>query len=921
MRFRTRIPALAALLMLLPLLTAGAQEVEFTEPGDSLKVIELTDSLQVPVDSAATVQEEDGVDTLVHYAADSIDFDVIRRVTYLNGNASILYKDMRLDAGQIIVDWDAQLLTAHPLPDTVFADSARTVIDSVVMIGKPHFRQGRDDFVGDEIAYNMDSRIGRVLGGMTEYQDGYYYGEQFKRLDDDVLSVYSGEFTTCDHDPPHYHFHSQKLKILVGDRVLAKPVVLYFEDVPVMAVPYGIFPSRHGRTSGIIIPTFGESASQGRFLRDIGYYWAPSQYMDLIGSIDYFEKFGVLGRGEYRYAKRYVLNGSTKFSFDTQRQGSTRRRDYSASSSHSHIIDPNTRLNVSASYTSSERFNQDVGSVQDQLNQSVRSNATLNKSWNNSPWSLSANMGYTQNIRLDTWSASLPAITLNHKSGMLFPPPKAPRGIRGAVAPKEVRPPWYRNFTWSYSATYRNDLSRNNSFKEEGRRLGLIDLEGNQGSDQTIYGDDSLSITQKDGLTHSTSLSATARVLKYVQLNPRISAKSVWTRRVVEYEAQDKALDREDESGFFAQNTFNLSTSASTKMYGLAERPFGMGASFRHVMTPSVSFTYRPDFSDEAWGYYRTVSLPDGRSCTYDRFRDVAATPKGLSERFTFRLDHLFQMKTGDPEENTERKYDLLSVGMNTGVDMKKDSLKWDNLRTSLRTSIPGTLFGPVTGLSLETTTTHSLYQQSGGTRINRYYWERDNAVWYAPLELTNASFNIGFAVRAQTLGSLFGIGRVRKPPGEADSLAAVSDSVEIPLNPADIEDPARSYTPPPPMTTGRQQGPSQLHQMPLNIRVSMRTSRDFISDTKTSSLSTSSTFSLTPRYEISFDYNYDLERREVRNVGVSVTRDLHCWDASFTWSPTGYRQGYFLRIGLKSPQLRDVKIERQRGSGFGRYG
>ncbi|MBK6764869.1 MAG: LPS-assembly protein LptD [bacterium] len=478
-----------------------------------------------------TTAKRDGVDSVITYSADAIDFDVLTRTTILEGNARIVYKDMELTAGRIELNWDEQIMIARARADSVFTDSTRTELDTVLWIDPPHFKQAAEEFTGEEIAYNLKSKIGRVKSGRTAYQDGSYYGQQFKRISDDVLTVRHGEFTTCELDAPHFHFGADVLKIQVGERVVARPVYLYFDDVPVLALPYGIFPVQKGRTSGFITPVFGESASQGRSLRNIGYYWATSDYMDVLGTIDYFESYGVLGRSKFRYAKRYALNGNADFDFDTQRRGASRNRRWKLSADHQQTINQTTRLSASGGYVSDKSYNADVGSINDQLSQTVRSNATLSKSWNNSPWTASVNAGFTQNIKQETWSASLPAIRFTHKQGQLFPPVKAPKGIRFATAPKETDEPWYRAFTWTYAAAYANDFSRPLTFQEIALRPGPVRIDGRQDTPQVILGDDSLGVIQRDGLAHNGAGGATAKLLRYLNLNPSLDWKHVWTRR------------------------------------------------------------------------------------------------------------------------------------------------------------------------------------------------------------------------------------------------------------------------------------------------------------------------------------------------------------------------------------------------------
>lgn len=909
--------------------------------GQEARVIAADSTKRLPLDSLRAdttrpdtlhAKKQEGVDTLVNYSADEIDFGVQQRVTVLKGSAVVTYKDMRLEAGQITVDWNKQILTAVGIPDTIWTDSTNTQVDTIQTAGHPHFVQGTEDFFGDEIAYNMKSKLGRVRGGTTQYEQGYYYGRQFNRLPDNVITVNKGDFTTCSLNPPHYHFWAKELKVMVGKRVIARPVVLYFGDVPVLAVPYGIFPQQHGRTSGILVPTFGESSAEGRFLKNIGYYWVMSDYMDVRGSVDYYENLGLLGRGTYLYNKRFALDGEMDFDFNTQRQPSSgRHRDYSVRARHNQILDRYTRLSVAGSYASSRAYRQAIGTQQDVLNQQLESNATLSRSWEYWPWTLNANVGYTQYLNLRTWSAVLPGISFTHKNGLLFPGPKAPRNIRGAVAPKELNPPWYRAFSWNYGVIYRNELSLSRQQKEVGYRLGLIGLNGRQQSNTQILGVDTLNRFQHDGAVHTGSIAAQARILRYLNLTPRLNLRALTTRGTVRYVPWDRILVRDDENGFFQRTTFDLGSSATTKLYGLLERPFGLDASFRHVATPTVGLAWHPDFSDRQWGYFKKITLPDGRSLTYDRFpageniSGAGGTPAGLSERMNFGLDNLFQMKMGDSTMGgKETKFDLLSWTLGTGIDFKRDSLKWDNLGTSFRTTIPGKIVGPLQALSLDLTTQHSLYQpvrtsQGSVYRINRFYWQRPGAKWYAPLDLTNADVNVAFSLRADKLGSLFSYGK-----GAKKDTTAVPDSLVVPFGNASPPDFSQSAfpTPPPggpePAEPATQKAPAELFDMPLTVSVNLHQSHDYVYRSVTSGFGARASYSLTPKWDMSMDYSFDLHRKRVNNVGIYVTRDLHCWEMAFQWFPLGYRPGYFFRLGLKSPMLHDVKVERHRESGSG---
>jgi len=387
---------------------------------------------------------------------------------------------------------------------------------------------------------------------------------------------------------------------------------------------------------------------------------------------------------------------------------------------------------------------------------------------------------------------------------------------------------------------------------------------------------------------------------------------------------RDKLFVRDDEYGLFQRTTFSLGTNFNTKLYGLLVRPFGLDAKFRHLVTPSVGFHWNPDFSDRQWGYFKRATLADGRTLRYDRFpasdNVTGGTPAGLSEAVNFGLGQIYQMKTGDSTRGEkEQNFELLAWDMSTAVDLKRDSLKWNDLGMSFRTGIPGTIVGPVQSLSLNVSTSHSFYEQvANGRRVNRFFWQRPGAKWYAPLDLTSASIDLGFSIRADHIGSIFQFGKEAR----ADT-AAVADSALVPgaATPPDLSERAFQEPSPPPggpekeeqLNKTTEQGPAELSQMPLTATVNIHETHDYVFHSELSGLATRISYSLTPKWDMSLDYNYDLRHKVINNVGVVITRDLHCWEMSLQWYPLGWHPGYFFRLAIKSPMLKDVKIERNR--------
>jgi len=257
---------------------AGASAVA-QQAADSLQARSDTSSIQMaggPTDRADTlisVASPSGIDSIVTYSAsDSIVYFLSDRTMYMHGKGTIDYKDLGLKAETIDINWITSTLHAQGAPDTADTSGKRS-------IGQPEMIDAGEIYHGSEISYNFKTKRGRIHTASTEIEQGFYYGDAIKRVDVNAMFVGGGRYTTCDLEHPHYYFASPEMKVTVKDKVVARPVYLYIADVPVFALPFGVFPNQRGRRSGIIPPAYGESA-RGRYLLHLGYYWAINDYMD-----------------------------------------------------------------------------------------------------------------------------------------------------------------------------------------------------------------------------------------------------------------------------------------------------------------------------------------------------------------------------------------------------------------------------------------------------------------------------------------------------------------------------------------------------------------------------------------------------------------------------------------------------------------
>ncbi|MDZ7723982.1 MAG: putative LPS assembly protein LptD [candidate division KSB1 bacterium] len=304
-----------------------------------------------------------GVDTTIYYKARIIHNDVENRMSYFSHKAEVSYKNMQLQAGKITLDWDKKLITAEPIPDTTWVKTDSTAQDSsmrIKQIGYPVLVDAGDRMTGDRMYYNYDTEKGRVVRGRTELEGGQYKGEQIKRVHSKTYHIHRSSYTTCDLDSnPHFHFQAEKMKMIPDNKVIAKPVVMYLGHIPVAALPFVVFPNKKGRTSGILIPRYGQSDAEGRFLRNIGYYWAPNDYFDTKLSLDFFERTGILLKNSTRYSVRYKLNGSIDASWTRKNYDGSRQNRWDLRVRHNQTLDPTSNFSVNGYFVSDNSFYKD----------------------------------------------------------------------------------------------------------------------------------------------------------------------------------------------------------------------------------------------------------------------------------------------------------------------------------------------------------------------------------------------------------------------------------------------------------------------------------------------------------------------------------------------------------------------------------
>ncbi|MCK4680495.1 hypothetical protein KAT82_05180 [bacterium] len=568
-----------------------------TEPLDALTAETPADSLDAPMVEA--LADSLALETIV-YHSDEINYYVVRNRIALTGAARIDYQSTVLLADEIMFDPGQQTLEAS---------------------GNPDLCEGADRLVGAHLGYDLKGKTGSIDDGVTAFEDGLYYGDHIVREEDGTLRVRRGTYTTCSDPEPHFSLVSHRMKIYVNDKVVAKPVILYIGKIPVLALPFYVFPIRKERHSGFLLPQLelGITEGEGRFVRNFGYYWAPSDYWDASVWADYYEQTKWIGHVETRYKRRYALSGNVKASFMEELLYNKRRWDLKFS--HRQELGRVWTAGASGDFRSDATYASDSNqNIQESVNRSLHSQLWIRGRW--SSRTLGVTLDRREQLDADTVSELLPKIDVTATQQPLVDPERELPGYAS----------WLKKVTLGWSARTVNDRDR--------------------AGDETVV---------HQGVGINGSIRGTGKLLGWLNLSPRFTFRQDWYDR-------DKSGTR-----FPGRFTYGAGLSARTTIYGTFF-PGGLGLSaLRHIVEPSASFSWTPEFPQ-----YFDESGQD-RFYTFSGFGSTPRSKRSVGLSLVNKL----QAKVGSGE--SQRKIDnLVRLSTSTSYDFKKDDRPWSDLVTGL---------------------------------------------------------------------------------------------------------------------------------------------------------------------------------------------------------------------------------------------
>ena len=838
----------------------------------NLQTIAAPDSVLIATDSLSAKSDSLHVDTIafpdlgkrkhtnskdfdvpVYYNSDdSLLNDMRNRKAFLYGNAVVKYEDMTINAAFIEVDLDKKEVYAY----------GRTDGDSIV--GKPEFNQGDETFVADTIRYNFNSKKGIIKNVTTEYDGAYLIGGKTKLHENKHVHMTHGKFTTCDLPDPHFYFNLSKAIVIPDDKIISGPANLVIEDIPTpIGIPFGFFPNKKGGTSGILIPEFGDEENRGFFLRNGGYYWAINDYIDLSLLGDIYSK-GSWGAGLImNYKLRYKFNGSLSFKYNRNIFGYRGLSNFSSSNQYAlrwkftqdSKANPNSTFSADVNMSSTDYDKYNSYNVNNYMTSTKQSSVSYSYVFPNTPLSMSVALKHSQNSNTGSIDLTLPEFAFNMSRIYPFKRKKSVGKSR-----------FYEKISVAYTMNATNKIRTN---------------------DADFFNIPYDSIT--NGIVHRIPINASFKLFKYTTLTPSFNYNERWyfKRFTKTWNSSEELLETDYASTFARVWDYNASLSWSTTIYGMFSFRKGKVKALRHVFSPSVSFSYVPDFGKEKYKYYGSYSRVmynnstgqyDTVSNMYSMFEGLPyGTPnKGGSGTVNINFGNNLEMKLRNLKDTTKdnTKIKLLeSFNISTNYNIFADSLRWAPISITGRTRIK------VIDISFNTSLDpYAIAQNEYGTyqRINKAL-VKDNGHL---VRMTIGYITAGFSLNSKA--------RDKKVAEAQESMYDI------------IYGYPNSYVD---------------FNVPWNLRVSytFRYTKPYDEAKITQTLNLSGELNITKKWKINVSTGYDFEAKKMSATTIDLYRDLHCWEMSLHVVPFGQHKSYAFQINVKASMLQDLKLNKRR--------
>ncbi|MBN2745999.1 MAG: LPS-assembly protein LptD [Bacteroidales bacterium] len=832
----------------------------FTVPNlfaQSLKTDSLTSDSIIPKKPQNFILES----RIIRTAKDSVKINYKTQKAYLFGNAKVEYENITLEAAYIEIDFVNNTVYATGMPDS-----------SGKMIGEPVFKEGADEYKTTVMKYNFTTRKGLVYNVTKQDGDAYIFLAEGKKMPDNTTYVHKGHFTTCSLPHPHYSIRYNKGKIIPDDKIVTGPIYMEIEDIPIpLVLPFGFFPNKRGRANGILIPSYGYTENRGYFLSNGGYYIGLGEHVDLALRGDIYTKGSWALRALSNYNWRYKANGNVQVQFAKNKYGETDTDNYSEEQQYFinwfHRQDP--KANPNSNFTANVNF----GSTQyNKLNSYNANDIVSNEFQSSISYStrignnnLNININHNQNSSSHQMTLLLPTLTFSTQRINPF---------QRKLQVGKTR--WYEKINFTYNMEARNQL---------------------------ITTDSMLSKTQfsdfDNGIKHNIPLSVTIPVGYFnwtnnINLNEYwyfSTINKTWDPNLIVNNVDTGGVVSQENLGFSAAHDVSFSSGMSTRIYGMFGLKYGPVRYLRHVLTPTASFSYRPNISKEL-NYYREYVNDDGDVIRYTIYEGgiFGSPPDGKSGAINLSLNNTLEAKIRSKKDTVTgmKKIRIIeSFTLGTSYDLAKEEFQLAPLSVLARTTILKQI-----GVQFTGNWDFYAFDPVTKTRINKLNWEVNNKL------LRQNSYNINLTLNYSLSANTFKNKKKPKPEykseqGSSEELRQVNT---FPEHYVDFNNPWN-------VTVNY----SYVYTDAFN------TSQNNYIRTRVTTLNFSGDVNITKKWKIGVSSGYDFTAKDLTFTTIDIYRDLHCWELMFNWIPTGFRRSFNLTVRVKSPLLQDLKLTKKR--------
>ena len=810
---------------------------------------------------------------------DSLHFDMKNHKVFMYNEANINYDDINLKANYVEMDFNKTEIFASGVPDSTGKER-----------GQPIFVQGESEFRSQTMRYNYESKKALIKNVMTQDGEGTIRGDVIKKMPNNEANIKGGSYSTCPScENRDFEFRYFKSKVIPGKRIVTGPAYLVIEDVPTpLFLPFGFFPIRQGKSSGIILPTWGESTDRGFYFEGGGYYWAINDYIDLKITGDIYTGGSWAVKPSTRYKKRYKYSGAFAFLYAINIVGEEGQSNYHSDRDYQirwqHQQDkkarPNSTFTANVNIRSSKSNYYNPTTAQDYLSNTFQSSVAYQTSFAGK-YFLTLNANHSQNTKTNLMTLTLPEVAFN--VNRLYPFRKQNRSGRMK---------WWEDISVNYTANMKNTVTIADSLLFQSETWDQV----------------------QNGIKHSIPISSSVKLLKYftwtnsINMTDRMYFKTIeknWVDTVFSGNDTIPGYVREDTiSGFRNAYDASFSSSITTKVYGMYQfgKRFPVQA-IRHVMTPKVSFTFTPDWGDPYWGYYKSYYDPTlEEDVEYSIFEGsvYGSPPRDKSGNVNFSLSNNLEMKVRSKKDTVTgtKKIKLIdNFTISTSYDIAKDSLNWSKLKLSGRT----TLFK---GFDIRYSSSWDPYilDSTGTHNLDQFEWNVNRRL----LRLDQTDWN--FSANLQLSPDMF-----KKKGGELEArkeeLRETAEDLDLTGEMESIYNNYDDYI-------------DWDIKWRLNFTYNLRYSTTLKytnqvnkerQENLVQTLGLSGDFNITPKWKIGFRTGWDFEAADLSYTSINIYRDLHCFEMRFNWIPIGGRQSWNFALNIKASMLEDLKLQRKK--------